>query len=100
MEPGKANTIPINAEAIVINNPRGHALNSAWYPYFIATNLCPSSCTKDPMATPIMTIGKMEMNVCAFNFAFDIAKAMVSTINAIIKSLISFLVNVNMILYS
>ena len=28
-DPGKENTIPINAETIVINNPNGHALNSA-----------------------------------------------------------------------
>ena len=99
MEPGRENTIPINAEANVINNPKGHALNSARYPYFIATNLCPSSCTKDPIATPIITIGKMEMKVLTFDWALDIAKEMLSMMNAIIKSLISFFVNVNIILF-
>ena len=98
IEAGDANTTPKNDVTNAINNPKGHNLNSAWQPYFIATNLCPSSCNTDPIATPTITIGKHEMNACAFKPAVAIEKQIVSAINAIIKSLISTLVYSTMIL--
>lgn len=59
--PGVANTTPKNELATAIKSPRGHNSNSTLQSYFIAVNLCPSSCTRDPTAHPIMTIGRIEM---------------------------------------
>ena len=58
--PGDANTTPKKDDANATNNPKGHNLNSAWQSYFIATYLCASSWDKDPITTPITTIGKAE----------------------------------------
>ncbi|WP_292474560.1 hypothetical protein [Methanosphaera sp.] len=47
----------------------------------------------NPKPTPTMIIGKIEMKPRTSSPTLDIAKAMVSIINEIIKSLISLFVN-------
>ena len=98
-EPGDANTNPKNDETTAITNPKGYNLNSARQPYFIATNLCPSSCNRDPITTLTMTIGKIERILSTFNPTVAIEKQKVSTTNAMVKFLSSSFVNSNNIKY-